>query len=317
MVINTNLDLMLWQKTARINQQEVNSHISKISSGTKLSAKEDASGLAISMNMKAQMSGIKVAIQNAEEASSILQEAYIISSTVADILTRMRDLSLRLCNQATLTCNPADPSSTPLVSDSRTIKNELVSLKSELERLGNTASFNTKTLFGGDYFGDFQRSQIGPDNSISNQISITLEDFTHFVLTLPDDPNIFQPDPDADAAEWEAFARSILADIDESNPAVPEASRFGLPRLYTTMARIGQIQNQIDSAIENLNTQYIALASADSQISDTDMASELTQYVKRNIVVQSSNAVAAQANATPQAVSYLISSNVETRKVLL
>ena len=144
----------------------------KLSSGLRInSAADDASGLAISEKMGAQISSLKQATLNAKDAKSFLQTADGYLSQSTDIVQKMRELVVKAQNTGVLT-----------EAENKAISNELSALRDELDRIGNTAEFNTKKMLDGSLATEGARFQIGASANSNDGITVKLMDVTSYGL---------------------------------------------------------------------------------------------------------------------------------------
>lgn len=304
MFVSSNLTAQLGVNQMRIITQRMNSNLERISNGKQMNhGADDPSGIAISSNMNAQLTGTGVAISNVQDVMNLLETTDAMIGTAGSILTRMRDLALRLANRATVSGNPAANIFLPAKpSESRVIRSELSSLFDELQRITASAAYNGKanTLNGGFVIG-LEFAQVGPNNDVNEQINIVLPDLTGMLNALSASFNPLAPPSNADDQTWLDYAGVILDAIDEKNPALPAAAQFGLPKLLDARGDIGSQINSLKYTLDGLHIQYINLAGAKSRFTDTDIASEAADLTKNQILMNSTMAIYAQANANPRA----------------
>jgi len=248
--------------------------LQRLSSGLKInSGADDPSGLAVAKGMEAQLGGQKVAMQNAEDGISVIRLADGSLNETQSILARMRDLAVRASNQATLTTN-----------DLARLDNEFQSLKSELSRKASTVSFNSKVLFSG-LFASGLALQVGADNNANMRLSVVIGTMTITGLGLT-------------AAVTVSRMTAAQSAIDIVNSAIN--------RISSTRASLGIQERRLGYIIDDLNTSIINVSAAKSRIMDADMAVEVTELTRLQILQQSGTAILAQSNTLPQSILKLI-----------
>lgn len=267
------------------NNSAVSKNLEKLSSGYKINrAGDDAAGLAISEKMRAQITGLETASKNAEDAVSLVQTAEGALTEVHSMLNRMVALATQSAN--------ATYNSTNRVS----MNEEVLQLQSEIDRILSTTKFNGKEIFtsaaaaGGKL--TFQVSETGITNA---QIGIDLEELSTNKLGV-DSVNLSIGGTSAgtDAVDQNR-ARNM---IDKINCAIDIVSK--------RRGTFGAVQNRLEHTINNLAVSTENISAAESRIRDVDMAKEMMAYTKNNILVQSAQAMLAQANQVPQSVLQLL-----------
>jgi flagellin len=223
--------------------------------------------------MQAQIGGMNVAMQNAEDGISIIRLADGALNETQSILSRMRDLAVRASNQATLT-----------TTDLGRLGSEFQSLKRELFRKASTVSFNSKLLFS-TTFSAGQALQIGADNNSNVRISIVIATMNSTGLGLTAQCKI----------STVSFAQSAIDIVDNAINVVSN-----------TRATLGIQERRLGHIIDDLKTSEINVAAAKSRIMDADMAQEVTELTKLQILQQSGVAILGQANSLPQSILKLI-----------
>jgi len=249
----------------------VTKSLEKLSTGLRIvRAGDDASGLAISEKFRAQVNGMTTAKMNAQEGISMLQTAEGSLNEVHSILQRINTLAVRASNDVTLT------------TANRTIMNdEVTGLKSELDRIADNITFNTKVLLDGSLSGDLQ---VGPQDTADNQIPVAVQDCSTTGLALT-------------ATAVDSVANALLA-IAATNTAIDSVS--------TNRGAIGVVQNRLEHTVMNLDVSIENTTASESRIRDVDMASEISNFTRLQILQQSNVAMLAQANSQPQQVLTLL-----------
>jgi len=251
----------------------------KLSSGLRInSAADDASGLAISEKMGAQITSLKQATANAKDAISFLETAdgYLEQST--DILQRMRELVVKAQNTGVLTD-----------AENKAISKELTSLRDELDRIGTTAEFNTKKMLDGSLADKGATFQIGASSNPNDSITVKLMDATSYGLAEDgiDRLSIDISDPEAMNKTLEGLDKAI-------------------DKISAQRGNIGATENRLDYTLRNLATTTENLSAAQSRIKDVDMAEEIINYTKQSMLNQVSISMLSQANSQARNVLSLL-----------
>ncbi len=272
-VVNTNISGLIGLNNLRLTNLGLQTSLERLSSGLRINhASDDPSGLAIAKGMEAQIGGIRTAVQNAEDGINLIRTADGSLSETHDILLRMRDLAVRAANEATLT--PADLNR---------LHNEFVSLIAEIDRKSDAVTFNTKVLFDGTFAGG-EVLQVGPDNGATFQLTVSIPDLDSTGLGI-------------NAASLSQVANAQAA-IDSVNSAINQIS--------DVRANLGIQERRLGHIIDDLKAADINISAAKSRIYDADMAVEISEFTRLQILQQSGTAILAQANAQPQSVLQLL-----------
>ncbi len=272
-VVNTNISGLIGLNNLRLTNLGLQTSLERLSSGLRINhASDDPSGLAIAKGMEAQIGGIRTAVQNAEDGINLIRTADGSLSETHDILLRMRDLAVRAANEATLTDE-----------DLNRLHNEFVSLIAEIDRKSDAVTFNTKVLFDGTFTGG-EVLQIGPDNGATYQLTVQIDDLDSTGLGI-------------NAASLSQVANAQTA-IDLVNSAINQIS--------DVRANLGIQERRLGHIIDDLKAADINISAAKSRIYDADMAVEISEFTRLQILQQSGTAILAQANAQPQSVLQLL-----------
>jgi len=267
-VVNTNISSLIGMNNLRLTNLGLQTSLARLSSGLRINwAADDPSGLAIAKGMEAQIGGIRTAVQNAEDGINLIRTADGSLAATHDILLRMRDLAVRAGNEATLT-----------TADMTRLDNEFQSLVAEITRKSSAVTFNTKVLFDGTY-GD-QVLQVGADNAATFQLTVSMDDLTAYAFT--------------DILSVGAAQTSI----DEVQSAINSIS--------DARANLGIQERRLSYIIDDLKAADINISAAKSRIMDADMAVEISEFTRLQILQQSGTAILAQANAQPQSILQLL-----------
>ena len=274
MRINTNMSAMnTYSRLTSANASKSGS-LAKLSSGLRINkAGDDAAGLSISEKMKNQISGLTQATRNAQDGISLIQTAEGALNETHSILNRIRDLTVQGANGT----NSAD--------DLTAIKDEIDELTSEIDRIAETTEFNDTKLLNGD--ATAVTLQIGAKGGEENQLTLSID--------AMDSESLLAEDFFAEFATVATDRNALLEDIDTAIQTV-SAER----------SKLGANQNRLEHTINNLTTTKENLAEANSRIRDVDMAEEMMEFTKSNILSQAATAMLAQANQMPQGVLQLL-----------
>jgi flagellin len=264
--IATNVTAMNAQRQMAATRGNLDKTLERLVSGSRINhAGDDAAGLAISENLRAQMRGIKQAKRNAQDGISLIQVSEGGLNEIANILVRLRELSIQ------------SASDTIGDTERQFADREFQSLKQEIDRIANVTAFNGTPLLNGKA-GIFEL-QVGlHNNPILDRIVYNGErsDASLDALKLG-----------GESVATKQGAQLTLAVLDDS-----------LIRINSIRADLGSMQNRLQSTINNQSIYEENLASANSRIRDTDIAEETSELTKNNILMQAGVAVLGHANST-------------------
>ena len=267
MRIQHNIPAMNAYRNLSLNNSALNKNLEKLSSGYKINrAGDDAAGLAISEKMRSQITGLTMAKKNAKDGISMVQTAEGALTEVHDMLNRMVELATQAAN------------GTYATEDCGYLNQEFDQLKKEITRIGEKTRFNNQDIF--------------TNSAVTLQIGEMKGDNLSFSVGALSAGAI-----GVDAASIGA-ATSAEASIKMINDAIKKVS--------STRATLGATQNRLEHTINNLGVVIENVQDAESTIRDTDIAEEMMAYTKNNILIQSAQAMLAQANQVPQGVLQLL-----------
>lgn len=276
MIINHNVSALNAYRQLSINNSSMQKSLEKLSSGYRINrAGDDAAGLAISEKMRAQIRGLNQAQRNAQDGISLIQTAEGALNETHSILQRMRELVTQAAND-TLTSE-----------DRMNIQKEIDQLNAEIDRIANQTQFNTKVLLSGSFATTGLEFQVGANSGQS--ISLTLGIMTSTSLGVAG----------LDVSTSTLSSASISAWLTTIDAAINTVSG--------ERDKLGALQNRLEHTINNLGTASENLTAAESRIRDVDMAQEMMEFTKQNILSQAATAMLAQANTLPQSVLKLLS----------
>jgi flagellin len=265
--INTNVPSLSAQRSLGINTRNLNDNLRKLSSGERITkAGDDAAGLAISENLKAQIRGMRQAKRNAGDAVSLLQTAEGGMNEISNIIIRLRELSVQAASDT-------------VGSTERGFSDiEFQSLKEEIDRISKSTEFNGIKLLDGT--GGKLEFQVGTKND-------PILDRLHYDGTGAD-ATLKSLGLEIDGVATKEGAQSVLKKLDDA-----------LVQINGVRANFGALQNRLQSTQNNLEISDENLSAANSRIRDVDVASETADMTKNNILLQAGISVLSQANNSP------------------
>ena len=271
MVVQHNMQAMNANRQLGITTSAQSKSTEKLSSGYKINrAGDDAAGLSISEKMRSQVRGLNKASDNASDGISLIQTAEGALNEAHSILQRMNELATQAA------------SDTNTSVDRNAIKDEIDALTSEINRIQSTTMFNTMNLIDGSFSN--KKLQVG---SLSGQtIDISISNMNATAIGLTDDK--LKMDSNTNAGK----AMSAIQDAIQS--------------VSTQRSKLGALQNRLEHTIANLDTSAENTQAAESRIRDVDMADEMVEYSKNNILAQAGQSMLAQANQSTQGVLSLL-----------
>jgi flagellin len=269
MVVQHNLTAMNANRMLGVTTGQQAKSSEKLSSGYRINrAADDAAGLAISEKMRRQVRGLTQASANAQDGISCVQTAEGALNEVHDMLQRMNELAVKAAN-GTMTSD-----------DQSYIDKEVQQLITEIDRVASTTTFNEQSLLD----GSFSSKGIQVDAEQGRTISISISAMTTAGLTL------------------NGKSATSVANANALNTAVKNA----IKTVSEQRATLGAVQNRLEHTVNNLDNVVENTQAAESQIRDTDMASEMVKYSNNNILQQAGQAMLAQANQANQGVLSLL-----------
>ncbi len=272
--IATNTTALNAQRQMSMTRLSLDKSFERLASGSRINhAGDDAAGLAISENLRAQIRGYRQAKRNSQDGISLIQVTEGGLNEISNMLIRLRELGIQAA------------SDTIGDTERQFTDREFQALKQEIDRVANVTSFNGTPLLNGKS-GIFE-IQVGiQNNPILDRVVYNGErsDATLDALKLG-----------GESVATKQGAQLSLSVIDDS-----------LIRVNSIRADLGAMQNRLQSTINNLAISDENLSSANSRIRDTDMAEEVSEMTKHNILMQAGISVLGQANSTNQAALKLL-----------
>ncbi len=284
MIINHNLSAQFASRSLNSRDGELSSSIEKLSSGMRINrSSDDASGLAVAERMRSQIRGLGRASKNVQDGIAFIQiaEGYLAETT--DVIQRIRELAIQAANGIYSS------------SDREFIQAEIDQLVDEVDRVAEHAQYNSMNILTGRF------SEGGPVGKISFHIGANVDQ--NISLTI---------------GNMSANALGLSGDTTEANS--PQTSVLTAEEANRTLARVdsalevitkqrtdlGAVQNRMNYLKQGLNIGAENLQAAESGIRDSNMAEEISKFVRARILTQSSTAMLAQANAQPNVILSLL-----------
>jgi flagellin len=265
--IQNNVEAFNAQRQLVGNNDKLSKAMEKLSSGYRINrAGDDAAGLAISEKLRGQIGGLAQASRNASDAVSMVQTAEGALNEVHSMLQRVRELAVQYKN-GTLSTN-----------DQQSIQSEVNQLKAEIERIGTDTEFNGTKLL----------------NSASTTISFQVGSSDNQQITVA----TISIGAQVASSVYSLSSASTQTDIQDIDDAINNIS--------AARATFGAVQNRLEHTIANIASYQENLTASESRIRDADMASEMVQFTKLQILQQAGTSMLSQANQAPQSVLALL-----------
>ena len=277
MVVQHNLSAMNTSRQMNSVSSAMSKSTEKLSSGYKINrAADDAAGLSISEKMRSQIRGLNKAASNAQDGISLVQVAEGALNETHSILQRMNELATQAANDTNTSV------------DREAIQQEMNQLTSEIDRIQSTTQFNSMNLLDGTFSSKQLKLQVGALQGQS--IGVSIAKMSASKLGLADN----------------AGKVSLKVSAFSTAGAAMKTIQAAIKTVSDTRSKLGAIQNRLEHTINNLNTTSENTQAAESRIRDTDMASEMVEYSKNNILAQAGQSMLAQANQQTQGVLSLL-----------
>ncbi|NDD92450.1 flagellin FliC [bacterium] len=276
--INTNVPSLTAQRNLRANRSSLDKNLEKLSSGSRINrAGDDAAGLAISESLRAQIRGISQAERNAQDGISMVQVAEGALSEVSNLLIRMRELAVQAASD---TVGP---------NERRFLDVEYRQAMQEIDRIANSTEYNGVKLLNGS--APVFEIQIGTKNN-------PLIDRVQLFDSSATDSNVVSLGINLTSMSDKASAQNSLGAIDGA-----------LSQVNKVRAEFGAVQNRLQSVINNIMVSRENLSAANSRIRDTDLAEEISDLTKNQILMQAGVSVLSQANSAMKSTLSLLGVN--------
>lgn len=275
MRINHNISSYNTQRQLTFNNTQQGKSLEKLSSGYRINrAADDAAGLAISEKMRNQIRGLEQASKNALDGISLIQTAEGALNETHAMLQRMAELYVQGANEVLTT------------TDAAKIDSEIAQLTAQINDIATQTQFNTKSLLSADATVVFQVGANGGEI-----ISLNLKAALATSLGI------------AGLTDLGTTAAGAMNTTAAANLASVQAAINTVSQIRSDL---GAVQNRLEHTINNLGTTSENLQAAESRIRDVDMAKEMSEFTKNNILQQAATAMLAQANQQPQGVLQLL-----------
>jgi flagellin len=285
MVINHNMSAMYSNRQVGVTNVSMRKDMEKLSSGMKINrAGDDASGLAVSEKMRAQIRGLNQASRNASNGISFIQatEGYLQETT--DIMQRIRELAVQSSNGIYTD------------EDRMQIQVEISQLVAEVDRIASSAQFNGLNMLTGRY-----AKQTG-ENSVTGSM------WFHIGANMDQRMEVYIGTMTAVALGVRELGDETiisLASPAEANRAIGTIDE-ALKKINKQRADLGGYQNRLEHAVKGIDIAAENLQAAESRIRDTDMAAQMVEFTKNQVLAQAGTAMLAQANTQSQNVMTLL-----------
>ena len=270
----------------------------RLSSGLRVnSAADDAAGLAIRELMRSDIAALNQGVRNANDAISLLQTADGALGVIDEKLVRMKEL--------------AEQAATGTYDSTQRlmIESEYQAMASEITRIANSTDFNNIKLLDGNLSSDDHVGKGGGDSGLESQGKLKV----HFGSANDSAEDYYYIKIGTATASALGVGNEAAEDSDAYTVSTQEAAQKALVGINNAIvskdkirAHLGALQNRLENTITNLTTQAENLQAAESRISDVDVATEMTQFVRNQILTQSAVAMLSQANSMPQMAMQLI-----------
>ena len=285
MVINHNMSALFAQRSQGIQDLNAQKSMEKLSSGLKINrAGDDASGLTVSEKMRAQIRGLNQASTNAQNGISFIQttEGYLQETT--DIIQRIRELAVQSSNGIYSS------------EDRMQIQVEVSSLIAEVDRIASAAQFNGMNMLTGRF------ARPTGENAVTGSM------WFHIGANMDQRTQVFIGTMSATALGLRNIGDESIMTLetpDEANRAIGTLDE-ALMKINKQRADLGAYQNRLEETVKGLDVSAENLQASESRIRDTDMAAEMVEFTKDQVLSQAGTAMLAQANQSSQNVLSLL-----------
>ena len=280
--IFNNIPSLTAQRILGVNNNRLALSVERISSGIRINrAADDAAGLAISEGLRSDIRALRQAVRNASDGISLMNVTEGALNEQSGILIRLRELASQA---ATGTVGS---------TERQTIQLEFTALRSELDRISATTEFNGQKLIDGNLASGIAINshtliQIGLDSSANSRIDLNTQ------INLAS----------IDSTQLEIHNLSVTASS-EALTALDKISE-AIASITASRGKVGAVQNRLTRSIANLSVSVENLTAAESSIRDADIAEEVAELTRNQILVQTATAMVGQANLIPQSVLQLL-----------
>lgn len=280
MIINNNISAIYGNRMLAMDTLQVDKNMEKLSSGMRINrAGDDASGLAVSEKMRAQVRGLNQALRNTQDGVSFIQTTEGYLQEVTNAMQRIRELAVQGANGIYTD------------EDRGYIQGEVRQMIAEIDRIGSQAQFNGLKMLSGMFSQPTAEST--PASSLYLHVGANMDERIRTYVGTMNSLSLgltTGPNPDQSIS---------VANQDSANQAIGVIDK-GLQMINSQRADLGAAQNRLESTTRSLMVGSENLQASESRIRDTDMAKESSLLAKNNVLSQAAVAMLAQANQRPQ-----------------
>jgi flagellin len=281
MIINHNLSAVNANRYVKFRDWDISKSMSKLASGQRInSAADDATGLAVSEQMRTQVRGLRQAERNAEDAISFVQTAEGFLTQSTEMIQRVRQLAIQSANG--IYSN----------QDRQMMQVEVSQLIDEIDRIASQAEFNRMKVLTGEFAKTGAKSSMwfhmGPNMNQTERVYIGT--MTAGALGLKSGTG------EVESLSSASAANNIIGKADQA-----------LQKILKQRADLGAYGNRLEMTARGLMNAYENVQASESRIRDVDMAEEFVNYVKHSILMETGSIMLAHANLRPQTVLKLLS----------
>ena len=284
MIINHNMSAIFANRVLKFNGWDLNKDIEKLSSGLRINrAGDDASGLAVSEKMRSQIRGMRRAARNAEDGISFIQTTEGYLQEIQDILQRIRELAVQSSNGIYTD------------EDRMQMQVEISQLVDEVDRVASHAQFNGMNMLT----GRFARA--------TGENSPTASMWFHIGANMDQREKAYIGTMTSAGLQLKKITTGSIISVsspEKSNRVIGVVDQ-ALTQVSRQRADLGAYQTRLEFATKGLMAGYENMQASESRIRDTDIAEQMVEFTKNQILVQSATAMLAQANLQPQSVLQL------------
>ncbi len=285
MIINHNMSAMFAQRTVGQTNVSTQKNIEKLSSGLRINrAGDDASGLAVSEKMRSQIRGLNRASANAQDGISFIQVTEAFLQETTDVMQRIRELSVQSSNGIYS------------AEDRLYIQVEVSQLVAEVDRIASHAQFNGMNMLTGRFARE------------TGENTVTASMWFHIGANMDQRVRAYVGTMTAKALGVRDIGDESILTIDTpetANRAIGTIDE-AIKKINKQRADLGAYQNRLEMSVVGINVAAENLQASESRIRDVDMAKEMVEYTRNQILTQSGTAMLAQANQQTQSVMSLL-----------
>ena len=285
MIINHNMSALYSNRTLGATNNATTKNMEKLSSGMKINrAGDDASGLAVSEKMRSQIRGLNQASTNAQNGISFIQTTEGFLQSTTDIVQRIRELAVQSSNGIYTD------------EDRMQIQVEVSQLIAEVDRIASQAQFNGMNMLTGRFAKP------------TGENTVTASMWLHIGANMDQRTQVFIGTMTAKALNLRNVGDEQIMSLgtpDDANRAIGTLDE-ALKKINKQRADLGAYQNRLEHTVNGLNIGAENLQAAESRIRDTDMAKEMVEFTKNQVLTQAGTAMLAQANQSTQGVLSLL-----------